>query len=168
MPTGSANRQHPHRKAHLILRVEKIAFLLTLSGVFIVLFGFLFLLMPIAAFLDPQSNANGLSDNRLSTLADSALVGVAVSSFGIFVIKLARDFRRFESWTFGLVRFFAKWSTVGYAFFRDDLDDEEIRKAFNQPEYEYPDMPEYGYKLDEPEADRRARAKRPGGTTRDS
>lgn len=167
MPTGSANRQHPLKTVQLILRVEKITFLLILSGVLVVIGGLVFVLVPILAFLAPQSNATGLSESRLSTDAGAALLAIVVLSVGIFIIKLAWDFRSFQSWTFEWVKFFAKWSSVG-TFFKDDLDDDEIRKAFNQPEYEYPDMPEYGYKFDEPEADSRAPAKRRGGTPRDT
>ncbi len=144
----------PMKSGQLILRVEKIALFLILSAVLLLIVGLAFMLVPILAFLAPKSNPEGLSNNLLSTLAGIALVGIVIFSLGMFVIRLAWDFRSFKRWTFEYVRFLARWSSVGF-FIRDGLGDEEIREAFNQPEYEYPDMPEYGYKSDEDHVDKK-------------
>ncbi len=163
MPTESSDRRGRLRRSLLLLRIEVISVFVFLWGVLIVTGGLVFLLFTIFSFFSRPSNAGGLSDRQLSTLATTSLIGVMVISIGILVIKLGWDFGSCKSWTYNLVRPFVR----GSFFLRDSLDDEEIRKAFNQPEYEYPNMPEYGPKLDEPDADGIAR-KRPDGTTRDS
>ncbi len=162
MPTKSPDRRRRFRTSLLLLRIEVISVFVFLWGVLIVTGGLVFLLAPVFALFSRPTNAGGLSDRLLSTLVTSSLIGVVTISIGIFVIKLGWDFGSCKSWTYNLVRPFVR----GTFFFHDSLDDEEIRKAFNQPEYEYPDMPEYGPKLDEPDADRTP-PKRPDETTRD-
>ncbi len=162
MPTKSPDRRRRFRTSLLLLRIEVISVFVFLWGVLIVTGGLVFLLVPVLSFFSRPSNAAGLSDRELSMLATTSWIGVVVVFISIFVIKLGWDFGSCKPWTYNLVRPFVR----GSFFFHDSLDDEEIRKMFNQPEYEYPDMPEYGPKLDEPDADDAA-PKRPDGTNRE-
>ncbi len=76
--------------------------------------------------------------------------GLIVSALGVFMFKVVYAFERFEPWAYPWVEFLSRYSRgLGYWLAYKHLYDDELRRAFNQPEYEYPEHPEYGPKLDD-------------------
>lgn len=128
-------------------RVENIASILMLMGMFLICWALLLLLLPLYIVLAPNGK---VTDSVLPTVL---VPGLMALSIGVFILKVRADFRRFKSWTYSWVNLLTK--TSWGCLFKKDLHNEEVRRAFNQPEFEYPKYPEYGYKLEEKKKDRK-------------
>jgi len=126
------------------MRVENIAWFVTIAAILAACPGILALLLGLAILVDAV---------RRGVPVDNASLGFFLGSLvflgiGLFIFKLAADFRAFKSWTYPWVDYLTRWRLMRY-FCRKDLYNQDVRKVFNQPEFEYPEHPEYGYKLEE-------------------
>lgn len=88
------------------------------------------------------------------------VAGLLVSALALFVFKVISAFERFEPWSYRWVQLLSRSSQdFGNWLVFKNLYNEDLRRAFNQPEYEYSEHPEYGPKLDDQGRPKRPRDK---------
>jgi hypothetical protein len=143
----AVNERIEHHSVELLLRIGKLAFLLRLQAAFVLAIGIVFMSVGLFLFVS-QMASNSLSVISLVILA----IGLVVSSVALFMFRVASSFEAFESWSFRwaepLIRSNRGLGTLNF-FGPNDFDREDVRRAFSQPEFEYPEHPEYGYKLED-------------------
>lgn len=137
------NDQSEYHSVELQAKVGKIALYLRVGAVIISVFGFLFALLGMYLLLDPSR----LTPLTFQFIA-APVLGLAAFAFGLFELKLTSDFEKFRPWTYHWVEFLTRSSwRWGRGF--GGIYSPEVHKAFHQPEFEYPDHPEYGYKIEQ-------------------
>lgn len=137
------NDQSEYHSPELQAKVRRIAGYLRF-GIFLPLFvGLVFLIIGLLMVIDAfESGRLGYAPIAVPA------IGVAIISFVLFDLKVASDFEKFRPWTYPWVEFLTRSSwRWGWGF--GGIYSPEVRKAFHQPEFEYPDHPEYGYKIEE-------------------
>ena len=139
----------PNKKVRLSTdldsRVKDISFGLIVMSSFGIFFGSSFFLVFLATMFSPTSQTIIATDNP--PFWEMLVISLVLLCISFFILKFAFDFRAYKKWTF-------EWLPLlsfirGFHNLRKIFYDPNFRKAFDQPEFEYPEHPEYGYKLED-------------------
>lgn len=129
MQPGAESDHKPQRSARLVQQVNLIGGSLFVTGALFLCVGANFAFALVRAFSAALLNPTGSPVTLTNVVV--GLVGMVVSGAAIFLIKLAWDFHNFKSWTFRWVKWYFYSRLTWFPFFVN-LEDEEIRKAFDQ------------------------------------